>query len=71
MKLGFKEKYGTLVEGLAVTGIYWDKAFYALFLMRRLLYALILTTMIFYPVLQLVLTLCLTIVPVLPPDRAR
>jgi hypothetical protein len=61
----FKAKYGTIVEGIAITGIYWDKAFYPLFLMRRLLYSAILTTMISYPTVQLVMCVFATIIPVL------
>ena len=64
-KQDFKEKYGTIVEGISIRGIYWDKAFYPLFLMRRIIYSAILTTMITYPVVQLALCIVLGVIPVM------
>jgi hypothetical protein len=60
----FKETYGTIVEGIALNSNYWNKAFYPLFLTRRLVYALILITLINYPLLQLIVILGVVLIPV-------
>ena len=62
----FREKYGTIVEGLEVreTSSFWKKAFYPLFLIRRFAYALVLSVLMEYPRLQLVVSTFALIIPV-------
>lgn len=61
----FKNEYGTIIEGIDLKGVFWDKAYYIIFLYRRLVYAAILAILYQYPMLQLVLSLVITCIPVL------
>ena len=64
----FIEKYGTLIEGLNLTTkkrSYWIKAYYPLFLIRRLMYSACLVSFMSYPKVQLFLCFLLLVVPVI------
>ena len=61
----FKEVYGTIIEDLDYAGSLPGKAYYPIYLTRRLLYVFILVMLIDYPVIQLGLVLALVVIPML------
>jgi len=65
----FKDTYGTIIENLKLKGsaIY----FYPFYMARRLVFALCVLIMYEYPVLQLIVMILITIIPVLPHITLR
>ncbi len=64
MKESFKERYGTLIEELRLKGNSFRKKYNAVFLLRRLIYSLLLVGLYTQTRLQLLLCLLVAIVPV-------
>lgn len=60
----FKEKFGTIVEEIEFANSFWCKAYYPIFLFRRFAFALILVSLIDYPIVQLYLSMIGTFLPV-------
>ena len=67
-QIEFTKHYGTLVEGLNLSGsrarTYWIKAYYPLFLIRRLFYSSCLVALMSFPKVQLLFTFIFLVVPV-------
>eukprot|EP01022_Parablepharisma_sp_SALTPOND_P000759 TRINITY_DN104_c0_g1_i1.p1 TRINITY_DN104_c0_g1~~TRINITY_DN104_c0_g1_i1.p1 ORF type:complete len:558 (-),score=49.25 TRINITY_DN104_c0_g1_i1:6073-7746(-) len=60
----FKEKYGTLIEGIKVGKSFSGRMFTFIFLYRRLLYALVLVIAQEYPLFQLIFSVFFLFLPV-------
>jgi len=62
----FKETYGNIVEDLKVKkGRLWPRYYYPIYLIRRLVYAVVLIVLIDYPFIQLWLIIFVTTIPIL------
>ena len=59
----FKESYGTIVEEVKICDP-TSKQYYAIYLIRRIVYAFLLISLSDYPTVQLCLTPVITIMPV-------
>jgi hypothetical protein len=60
----FKKKYGIIIETIDVNSSIVKKAYYPLYLIRRLGYAVILSIFHRYPMLQVLLIIFVIILPV-------
>jgi len=62
----FKETYGNIFENLKTRkGKLWTKYYYPFYLIRRMIYAIILITLIDYPYIQIALILFMNSIPML------
>jgi len=60
----FKDRYGTIIEEIE-EGKYSKRIFYPVYLIIRIIYVLILVTLLDYPILQLILSILFVLFPVI------
>ena len=55
VKLEFKDAYGTIIEGVNVTPGSYSQYYYPIYMIRRMIYAILLVALAEYPKVQLIL----------------
>ena len=60
----FKDEYGILIENINLDKEAIARSYYPFFLIRRLLYSVIITLLYDYPKIQLILIMSILIIPV-------
>ena len=60
----FTERFGTLTEGIAIERSIYTKGYYGVYMLRRMIYALILVFVYALPTSQLIVCLLVAIMPV-------